>query len=185
MDNRTSSRDLVSNDQTVVYARTVLSLLLVLGSIWASASAAPHFRLYTNVLGGGVERAGSYFPHDEFYDSSVGAVMTEIAKIAKPNAHVATETPGLAAYYAQRANRSDLVQVSLSDQDAIKEFSDGDFIVVARGRRYFSNDDLISSLQRFTPTAHITLGPVSSADIYKIDSAQKFIADQQELKNNL
>ena len=166
------TRGLLSNGQTVVYARTGLSLLLVLGSIWASASAAPHFRLYTNVLGGGVESAGSYFPHDEFYDSSISAVMTEIAKLAKQNARVATETPGLAAYYAQRVKRPDLVQVSLSNQDALKQFSDGDFIVVARGRRYFSNDDLISSLQRLIPVAHVTLGPVSSADIYKIDSAQ-------------
>ncbi|MGI9165708.1 MAG: glycosyltransferase family 39 protein [Pyrinomonadaceae bacterium] len=155
-----------------VYARTALPLLLVLGSVWASAGATPHFRLYTNALGGGMEKAGSYFPHDEFYDSSMREVMTEISKLAKPNARVATETPGLAAYYAQRANRADLVLISLSDQEALRQLSVGDFVVVARGRRYFSNDALISALQGSSPATRVTLGTVPSADIYKIDSPQ-------------
>ena len=163
---------LLSTGQASVFARTALPLIVVLGSIWASVSAAPHFRLYTNTIGGGVERSGSYFPHDEFYDSSMSAVMTEIAKLAKPGARVATETPGLAGYYAQRANRPDLVLISLSDQDALRQLSDGDFLVVARGRRYFSNDALVTSLQSLNATTRITLGTVPSADIYKIDSAQ-------------
>lgn len=163
---------LLSSKRASVYARTALPSLLVLGSLWASASAAPHFRLYTNALGGGREKAGSYFPHDEFYDSSMSVVMTEISKLAKPNARVATETPGLAAYYAQRANRPDLVLISLSDQETLRQLSVGDFLIVARGRRYFSNDALISALQRSRPATRVTLGTVPSADIYKIDSAQ-------------
>jgi len=163
---------LLSSEQASVYARTALPLLLVLGSVWASAGATPHFRLYTNALGGGMEKAGSYFPHDEFYDSSMREVMTEISKLAKPNARVATETPGLAAYYAQRANRADLVLISLSDQEALRQLSVGDFVVVARGRRYFSNDALISALQGSSPATRVTLGTVPSADIYKIDSPQ-------------
>ncbi len=163
---------LLSSEQASVYAGTALPLLLVLGSLWVSASASPHFRLYTNALGGGIEKAGSYFPHDEFYDSSMSAVMTEISKLAKPNARVATETPGLAAYYAQRANRPDLILISLSDQEALRHLSDGDFVVVARGRRYFSNDAVISALQRSSPASRVTLGTVPSADIYKIDSTQ-------------
>ncbi|MGI8898260.1 MAG: glycosyltransferase family 39 protein, partial [Pyrinomonadaceae bacterium] len=152
---------LLSSERANVYVKVVLALALVLGSITASASAAPYFRLYTNVLGGGRVKAGSFFPHDEFYDASMREVMAEIVRRAKPGARVATETAGLAAYYAERAGRSDLVCISLSDSEELKQLSDGDFLVDARGRRYFSNDDLITTLRhRAGPAFQVALGGV-------------------------
>lgn len=159
-------------EKSSVYIRAALALALVLGSITAAASAAPYFRLYTNVLGGGIAKAGSFFPHDEFYDGGMRDVMAEIAGRAKPGARVATETPGLAAYYAQRAGRSDLVCISLSDPEALKQLSNGDFLVYARGRRYFSNDALISALKQTTPpTFEVALGGVPAAAVYLVDHA--------------
>jgi len=153
-----------------VYARPVLALIVVAGSVSALAKAAPHFRLYTNALGGGFANAGYYFPHDEFYDASVREVVFEIAKRAKPGAHVASETPGLASYYAGRANRPDLVFVSISDPEALKQLREGDFVVDARGRRYFSNEGITSTLQLAgAPTFTVSLGPVPSASIYWLD----------------
>lgn len=149
--------------------RTVLPLLLILGSFWATVSAAPHFRLYTNSLGGGLSKAGYYFPHDEFYDASLREVMAEIAARAKQGAKVATETPGLAAYYGQRASRGDLVCVSLSDSEAVKQLSEGDFVVDARGRRYFSNDALLNSLRSSESVQfRVSLGSVESANVYQL-----------------
>jgi predicted membrane-bound dolichyl-phosphate-mannose-protein mannosyltransferase len=163
---------LLSSERASVYVRATLALSLVLGSIVASASAAPYFRLYTNVLGGGMANAGSFFPHDEFYDASMREVMTEIGRRAKPGARVATETPGLAAYYAERAGRSDLVSVSLSDPEALRQLSYGDFLVDSRGRRYFSNDALISSLrQKAAPAFRVALGRVPATDVYLLDPA--------------
>jgi predicted membrane-bound dolichyl-phosphate-mannose-protein mannosyltransferase len=163
---------LFSKEKSSVYLRAALALALVLGSITASASAAPYFRLYTNVLGGGLAKAGSFFPHDEFYDASMRDVMAEIARRAKPGARVATETPGLAAYYAERAGRSDLVCISLSDPEALTQLSDGDFLVNARGRRYFSNDTLVSALKpTAAPAFQVTLGGVPAADAYLMDHA--------------
>ena len=64
----------------------------------------------------------------------------------------------------ERANRTDLVCVSLSDPEALKQLGVGDFVIVARGRRYFSNDAIISALRdRATPVAEFKLGPVPSA----------------------
>jgi predicted membrane-bound dolichyl-phosphate-mannose-protein mannosyltransferase len=161
---------LLSSERASVYVRAALALSLVLGSIVASASAAPYFRLYTNVLGGGMAKAGSFFPHDEFYDASMRDLMAEIARRAKPGARVATETPGLAAYYAERVGRSDLVYVSLSDPEALKQLSDGDFLADARGRRYFSNDAFISALkQTAAPAFQVKLGGVPAADVYFVD----------------
>jgi 4-amino-4-deoxy-L-arabinose transferase-like glycosyltransferase len=163
---------LLSSERASVYVRAGLALSLAVGSIVASASGAPYFRLYTNVLGGGMAKAGSYFPHDEFYDASMRDVMAEVARRARFGAKVATETPGLAAYYAERAGRYDLVHISLSDPEALKQLSDGDFLVDARGRRYFSNDALISALkQKAVPAFQIALGGVPAADVYLMDHA--------------
>lgn len=150
----------------------LLALAVVALSLYASASAAPHYRLYTNFIGGGIARAGSYFPHDEFYDSSTREIASVVARLAPPNARVASETPELLAYYARLAGREDLRSVSLSDHAALREFRPGDLVVVARGRRYFSNDELTSRLETASqPAASISLGHVPSARVYALDAA--------------
>jgi hypothetical protein len=152
------------------YARAVLAAIVILGSLKASVSSAPHFRLYTNALGGGAANAGYYFPHDEFYDSSIRDAMIEIARRAAPGAKVASETPGLAAYYAGRANRPDLVCVPLADPNALQQLREGDFLIAARGRRYFSNEQLLAVLeQSSTPAFRLSLGNVPSASVYVLD----------------
>lgn len=157
------------------YASAVLAAIVILGSIKASVSSAPHFRLYTNGLGGGVANAGYYFPHDEFYDSSIREAMIEIAKRAARGANVASETPGLAAYYAQRANRFDLVCVPLADPNALQQLHEGDFLIDARGRRYFSNERLLAALaQSSAPAFRLSLGNVPSVSVYLLD--QKSLA---------
>ena len=151
------------------YVPACLAVIVIAGSVINSVQAAPHFRLFTNSVGGGNARAGSYFPHDEFYDASMRDVMSEIARRARPGARVVSESPSLASYYAERANRTDLVCISLSDPEALKQLGTGDFIIIARGRRYFSNDAIISSLRDHAPTAEFKLGDVPSAKIYELE----------------
>jgi len=162
-----------------VYLHAALALLVVVTAFKAAVDAAPHFRLYTNALGGGAANQGYYFPHDEFYDASVRDVMFEIARRAKPGAKVVSETPGLAAYYAQRANRPDLVCVLLSDPNALKQLNEGDFIIDAPGRRYFSNELVTSALkQSSTPAFRASLGSVHSASVYMLDQkAQQAVVE--------
>ena len=153
-----------------VYLHAALALLVVATAFKAAVDAAPHFRLYTNALGGGAAKRGYYFPHDEFYDASVRDVMFEIAKRAKPGAKVASEAPGLAAYYAQRANRPDLVCVLLSDPNALSQLGEGDFVIDAPGRRYFSNELVTSALNQVSaPAFRVSLGSVPSASVYLLD----------------
>jgi hypothetical protein len=161
---------LSSSEGVNAYVSAALALLVVTASVVASANSAPHFRLYTNALGGGMARAGYYFPHDEFYDASMRDLISEIARSARPGARVASESPTLAAYYALRANRPDLICLELSDPEALKQLSEGDFVVLARGRRYFSNDALVKALhQSIAPTFRLALGAVPSADVYQLD----------------
>ena len=152
------------------YVPASLAVVVIAGSVITSVQAAPHFRLFTNSIGGGDASAGFYFPHDEFYDASMRDVMGEIAARARSGARVASESPSLASYYAERQNRPDLVCISLSDPDALKQLSIGDFVIVARGRRYFSNDTVISALRdRATPIMDLKLGHTTSAKVYELD----------------
>jgi len=150
--------------------------LVVIGSLLASASAAPHYRLFTNVIGGGRANAGYYFPHDEFYDASLRDAIFEISRRARIEARVATESPTVAAYYARQANRPDLNISWLSDSESLRQLEEGDFIIDARGRRYFSNDLLISMLrQSATPVIQLTLDGVPSAQVFMIDKTSQSI----------
>jgi Dolichyl-phosphate-mannose-protein mannosyltransferase len=152
------------------YVPAFLAVLVITASMIACAQAAPHFRLFMNVLGGGPARAGYYFPHDEFYDSSMREVISEIAKRARPGAHVASESPSLVSYYAQRDKRTDLTAVSLSDPEALRQLQVGDFVIVARGRRYFSNDALLRGLETHKADLQFFLGAVRSVDVYTLNN---------------
>ncbi len=156
------------------YLRPALVVVVILGSVRASALVAPHFRLFTNALGGGVASEGYYFPHDEFYDASIRDVMFEIARRAKPGAQVASEVPIVAGFYARRANRLDLVCVSLSDPNALKQLREGDFVIDARGRRYFSNETVLDALSHSAaPAFQAKLGPTLSASVYELDKTSQ------------
>ena len=153
-----------------IYLRAAMALLVVAGAVKASADAAPYFRLYTNEFGGGMKNAGYFFPHDEFYDAGMRDVMFEIAKRAKPGAKVASETPSVAAYYAQRANRPDLVCIMLSDPLALASLNEGDFVIDARGRRYFSNEAVLTKLrEQAVPAFQVSIAGVQSASVYLLD----------------
>ena len=153
------------------YVPASLAVIVITSAVINSVNAAPHFRLFTNSIGGGTSWAGYYFPHDEFYDSSMREVIAEIARRARTGARVASESPSLVTHYADREKRPDLVPVYLSDPDAVKQLSAGDYVIVARGRRYFSNDSIISALRdHATPVTEFKLGPVPSAKLYELDS---------------
>jgi hypothetical protein len=164
------------------YVPACLAVIVIVASVVNSIHAAPHLRLYTNAFGGGMAWAGYYFPHDEFYDASMRDVIGEVAKRARTGARVVSESPTLAAYYAQRDGRADLVCISMSDADALKQLTVGDFVIVARGRRYFSNDALINALRDdATPINEFHLGPTPSAKLYQLDqrSLDILLAAQQ------
>ncbi|MBD0373453.1 MAG: glycosyltransferase family 39 protein [Pyrinomonadaceae bacterium] len=165
-----------ANVNVKAYLRAAVYSLVILSSAWASAKAAPHYRLYTNWLGGGQARAGSFFPQDEFYDNAIRDTVAEIARRARPGARVATETVGLATYYAKQAGRTDLRFISLSDTQALRELEDGDFLIAARGRRYFSNERLLASLRESAqPAFRISAGEIPAVDVYLLDQSSRAI----------
>ena len=154
------------------YVPATLAVVVITASVINSIQAAPHFRLFTNSIGGGTAWAGYYFPHDEFYDASMRDAIVEIAKRARSGARIVSESPSLATYYAERVQRPDLVCLSLSDPEALQQVQSGDFVIIARGRRYFSNDAIVTALSnQSAPVAELKLGLVPSAKIYELDQA--------------
>jgi hypothetical protein len=152
------------------YAHALVVFAVALSSVYASASAAPHYRLYTNALGAALRPAGSFFPHDEFYDASTPEAAALLAAQARRGATVASETPELFDFYARRNGRDDLRQISLSDPSAVASLSAGDHVVVARGRRYFSNEAATAALESVAgPVATLQLGGVPSARVFALD----------------
>lgn len=163
---------LKASDRARVYARAGLALAALAFPVYAAARSAPYYRLYTNALGSARVEAGGYFPHDEFYDAGMRDTVEMIARQARPGARIASETPELVTHYAQAAGRPDLASVSLSDPAALRDFEPGDVVIVARGRRYFSNDALTRALvEGAAPTATIRLGDVPATRIFMLDQA--------------
>ena len=161
-----------------LYTPAFLTLLVLFFSALAAAGAKPYYRLYTNVIGGGRANAGNYFPHDEFYDAGVRDAVGMIATQAGRNARVGCETPMLVKYYADLDGRGDLIPISLSDYTAIKKLMPGDFVMIARGRRYFSNDAIVQRLpQLAAPIGAVELDGVPAIYIYLLD-----VATSSELK---
>jgi hypothetical protein len=151
-------------------ARAGLVAFALLAVAVSSAVALPYYRLYTNALGTSIGEVGSFFPHDEFYDASVRDTAKEVARLAKPGARVASETPGLFEYYARLAGRTDLIPVWLSDEEAMKQLGAGDVVIVARGRRYLTNAAFVASLEKQgSPAATVSLGEVPSVQIFVLD----------------
>jgi predicted membrane-bound dolichyl-phosphate-mannose-protein mannosyltransferase len=166
-----------------VYARAALASLVIVAALWSSATAMPHYRLYMNVLGGSA-RAGQYFPQDEFYDAYMQEAMSEIAKRARPGTHIASELPTVAAYYAQRVNRADLVCVELSDPAEFAKLAPGDFVIDGRGRTYFNNQAMLLRLRQASrPAFNIAVGTAPAADVYVLDQKSLAALRGQPLQN--
>ena len=157
-----------------IYARAALVSLVIVSALWSSATAMPHYRLYMNLLGGPAH-AGQYFPQDEFYDAYMQDALTELAKRARPGARVAGELPTVAAYYAERAGRADLVCIELSDAAELGKLTPGDFVIDGRGRTYFSNQAMLLRLRQASrPAFSLAVGTTPAADVYLLD--QKSLA---------
>lgn len=161
----------IANTGTRVVAVATMLLAVTALPLYNSASWSPHYRMFTNVIGGGDAAAGNYFPHDEFYDADTHEVINFIAANAAQNTTIACETPGLYEHYAKRAGRHDLRIISMSDDEAVATLKPGDMVADVRGRRYFSNRDLVKYLTDYSKPVFISkVHGVDSIYLYRVDT---------------
>jgi hypothetical protein len=117
---------------------TGIAVLFIGLPAWTVLANGPHYALYTNALA--ADKAGYYFPHDEFYDDGLREAIKYVCDNAPHRATIAHETPGVARYYLTRFGRTDLNSQAISSQSFDARTATGStFVIVQRGRTYFEN----------------------------------------------
>ncbi|MFN2529907.1 MAG: glycosyltransferase family 39 protein [Pyrinomonadaceae bacterium] len=132
----------------------------------AGIASGPHYALYTNALGS--NRAGYYFPHDEFYDDGVREAIKYVCDIAPLGSTIAHETPAVARYYLRVYNRQDLHSHAISEQQFnVAEVSGPTYVIVQRGRTYFENRDELAVVQNtFSKAYEVKINNATAAEVY-------------------
>jgi hypothetical protein len=113
----------------------------------------PHYALYTNALAS--DKAGYFFPHDEFYDDGLREAIKNVCDVAPPGSTVAHETQAVARYYLSKFGRSDLNSHAISATDFNPTTSSGTvYVIVQRGRTYFENRDEVAMVRSSFKKVH-------------------------------
>ena len=133
-----------SYGSALVSAVAVLIFMLVPAMI--AYSNAPHYALYTNALA--ADKAGYYFPHDEFYDDGLREAIKYVCDNAPRNAIIAHETPAVVRYYLEKYGRADLQSLAMSAPDFDPAKIDGPaYFILQRGRTYFENREKLAFIR--------------------------------------
>jgi hypothetical protein len=151
-------------------ARVIVAGAAVLIFIWLPAwtaySAGPHYALYTNALA--AERAGYFFPHDEFYDDGLREAIKFVCDTAPKDALIAHETPATTRYYLDRFGRTDLNSKAISAPEFdVANISGPAYIIIQRGRTYFENRDKIALVRAtFTKVHEVKVDGLTAAEVF-------------------
>jgi hypothetical protein len=139
---------------------------------WTAYLAGPHYALYTNALA--AERAGYFFPHDEFYDDGLREAMKFVCDTAPPGALIGHETPATTRYYLERFGRTDLNSKAISAPDFdVTSISGPAYIIIQRGRTYFENQDKIATVRATFKKVHeVKVNGLTAAEIF-VNSSQR------------
>jgi hypothetical protein len=127
----------------------------------------PHYALYTNALA--ANRAGYFFPHDEFYDDGLREGFKFVSEHAPHGAIVAHETPGVARHYLEKFGRTDLRSRVISDSQFDATNESNAFVILQRGRTYFENREKMEAVRasnKFRKVYEGIINGVSAVEVY-------------------
>jgi hypothetical protein len=149
---------------TIIVIATVL--LFVGLPTWAAIRSGPHYALYTNALAS--DKAGFYFPHDEFYDDGVREAIKFVCDSAPQQSVIAHETPGVATYYLSRFGRNDLNSRALSASDFDpRNLTESAYFILQSGRTYFENQDKGSFIRsHFRKIHEVQINGATAAEVF-------------------
>jgi 4-amino-4-deoxy-L-arabinose transferase-like glycosyltransferase len=167
---RRSSSLFKPNEGRFAPARLVSALIILIfvaSPAWSAFQSRPHYALYTNALA--ANRAGYYFPHDEFYDDGLREAIKFVADRAPRGALVTHETPGVMRYYLARFNRTDLDARALSDaQLKVEDAPRPAYFILQRGRTYFENRAKMDDVRaRFTKIYESKIKGAVAVEVYE------------------
>jgi hypothetical protein len=156
-----------NGSKRVSAAICALAVLLFIGvPAWKTFAAGPHFALYTNALA--ADKAGFFFPHDEFYDDGLREAIRFVCDSAPQGAVIAHETPAVVAYYLKSFGRTDLDShaISATDFDPTT-LQRPAYIIVQSGRTYFENQSKVEFVRaNFQNVQQIKINGLTAAEVY-------------------
>jgi len=146
--------------------------LFVLAPAGIALANGPHYALYTNAFA--PEKAGFYFPHDEYYDDGLREAIKYVCEQAPPGATIAHETPGVSRHYLELYGRTDLNShpISATDFD-LRNASGPVYAIVQRGRTYFENKDEIEYARtNFRKLHEVKVNESSAVEVF-VNNAER------------
>ncbi|MFB3903600.1 MAG: glycosyltransferase family 39 protein [Acidobacteriota bacterium] len=127
----------------------------------------PHYSLFVNCIGGGKARAGTYFPHDEFYDAGLREAVAYVVQAGPQLSAIYSDADDLVKYYANRYGRPDFIRATLCKADPTG--SPTNFVLIQDGRRYFENTERIDRIERmYIPEKEVRVDGIPAVRIYRI-----------------
>jgi hypothetical protein len=144
----------------------VTVVLFICLPAWTAFAHRPHYALYTNALA--ADKAGFYFPHDEFYDDGLREGIKYVCEHAPQGATIAHETPGVTRYYLSVFGRTDLDSQVISAREFDVTSAPGTvYVVVQRGRTYFENREELETVRaKFRRVHEVTIDGVTAVEVF-------------------
>ena len=160
-------RSAFSGSKKTSFALSAVAIgIFLLVPTWIACSNGPHYSLYTNALA--ANRAGYFFPHDEFYDDGLREAIKHVCEQAPVGSTVAHETPGVVRHYLAAFDRRDLVSHPISAPDFNPANASGPVYVIAqRGRTYFENRDELDFVRsNFRKIDEVKIEGLSAVEVF-------------------
>ena len=156
----------------VVFAAVMVAVFVGLPA-WTAFANRPHYALYTNALA--ADKAGYYFPHDEFYDDGLREAIRYVCDVAPAGATIAHETPAVTRYYLGAFGRTDLNSQTISSREFdVRKATGPVYVIVQRGRTYFENRDELDHVRaHFRPVHEVRIEGISAVEVFTKDQPQR------------
>jgi Dolichyl-phosphate-mannose-protein mannosyltransferase len=146
---------------------SVISVVVFVGlPAWTAFAHGPHYALYTNALA--ANKAGYFFPHDEFYDDGLREAIKFVCEEAPNGATMAHETPGVARYYLAQFGRTDLQSQAISSPEFdVRSVTGPVYVIVQRGRTYFENREELDYVRtNFRRVHEVKIDGASAVEVF-------------------
>ena len=157
-------------DSRRMFVTAVIVVIFVALPGWTAFANGPHYALYTNAFA--ADKAGFFFPHDEFYDDGLREAIKYVCDVAPNGATIAHETPAVARHYLAVFGRADLKSktISSAEFDARTAAAAPVYVIVQRGRTYFENRDELDHVRAHFRRVHeVKIKGLSAAEVFVRD----------------
>lgn len=163
----TSKRFTDSRHRASFAVSAVAVVVFVCFPAWTAFANRPHYALYTNALA--ADKAGYYFPHDEFYDDGLREAIKFVCESAPQGATIAHETPGVVRHYLSVFNRPDLNSKTVSSREFDVTAASGPvYVIVQNGRTYFENREEFAAVRgKFSRVHEVKIRGVTAAEVFR------------------